>query len=276
MIIVSMLTTGCFEKDSMENINIYTTAYPITYFTEQLYGDYSSVYSVYPSNINIETYYLTDKQMTDYSKASLFIYNGLDNEKDYAIQMLNKNNNLKIIDAAMGMQYTSSQEELWLDPSNALMLVQNIKNGFHQYLTNQYLKNKIDLKYEDLKIKISEVDAELKLTAENATNKTLVVSDDLFLFLSKFGFHVISIEENENLTAKVKDEVSKLMASGSIKYIITKSNETNSTTMDELINKYKVSTLAINTLTTHSAEETEDYIKIMYNNIDLIKKELYE
>lgn len=276
MIIISMLTTGCFEKDSMENINIYTTAYPITYFTEQLYGDYSSVYSVYPSNINIETYYLTDKQMTDYSKASLFIYNGLDNEKDYAIQMLNKNNNLKIIDAAMGMQYTSSQEELWLDPSNALMLVQNIKNGFHQYLTNQYLKNKIDLKYEDLKIKISEVDAELKLTAENATNKTLVVSDDLFLFLSKFGFHVISIEENENLTAKVKDEVSKLMASGSIKYIITKSNETNSTTMDELINKYKVSTLAINTLTTHSAEETEDYIKIMYNNIDLIKKELYE
>lgn len=271
-----MLTTGCFEKDSMENINIYTTAYPITYFTEQLYGDYSSVYSVYPSNINIETYHLTDKQMTDYSKASLFIYNGLDNEKDYAIQMLNKNNNLKIIDAAMGMQYTSSQEELWLDPSNALMLVQNIKNGFHQYLTNQYLKNKIDLKYEDLKIKISEVDAELKLTAENATNKTLVVSDDLFLFLSKFGFHVISIEENENLTAKVKDEVSKLMASGSIKYIITKSNETNSTTMDELINKYKVSTLAINTLTTHSAEETEDYIKIMYNNIDLIKKELYE
>ena len=32
--------SGCFKRDSMENINIYTTIYPIEYITNRLYGDY--------------------------------------------------------------------------------------------------------------------------------------------------------------------------------------------------------------------------------------------
>lgn len=276
ILITSFNLSGCLEKDSLENINIYTTVYPIEYMTEQLYGPNSKIFSIYPSSVNVNTYNLTDKQISDYSKASMFIYEGLSNEKDYAIKMLNKNNNIKIIDAAMGMQYINDQAELWLDPSNALMLVQNIKNGFNEYLTNPYLKNEISNRYDELKIEISEIDAELKLTAENTSNKELVVSSDLFKYLEKYGFSVISIEENENLTDKIIDDASKLMATGKIKYIYVKNNETTSNTVNNLVNKYKVTVIPINTLETKLANQTEDYIKIMYDNIDLIKKELYD
>ena len=43
--ISTLLLTGCFfKRDSMENIDIYTTIYPIIYLTTYLYGGYSKAY----------------------------------------------------------------------------------------------------------------------------------------------------------------------------------------------------------------------------------------
>ena len=37
--LVLMLSTSCIKRDNMENINIYTTIYPIDYIIERLYGN---------------------------------------------------------------------------------------------------------------------------------------------------------------------------------------------------------------------------------------------
>ena len=101
-------------------------------------------------------------------ESDLFVYNGLSHEKDYAVSMLNNNKNLKIVDATMGMEYESSIEELWLDPSNFLMLCLNIRNGMKEYITNGVLRKQIDENYEKIKLDISELDADIKLLVENA------------------------------------------------------------------------------------------------------------
>ena len=54
---------------------------------------------------------------------------GKTKDSDIAIEYLNKNKNLKLIDATFGMEYKNGSEELWMDPSNLLMISQNIKNG---------------------------------------------------------------------------------------------------------------------------------------------------
>ena len=186
LIFLSVSISGCFKKDNMDNINIYTSVYPIEYITNKLYGNNSTIYSIYPNGINISNYTLTDKQINDYSKSNLFIYNGLSKENQYAVQMLNKNKEIKIIDAAFGMEYTNDIEEIWLNPSNFLMLAQNVKNGLKEYVSNSYIKKTINNNYEDLKLAISEFDAELKLTVENTNNKTIVVDNDLFKYLENF------------------------------------------------------------------------------------------
>ena len=43
--------------------------------------------------------------------------------------MRNKNDNLKLIDASFGMNYTYSIEELWLNPYNYLMMAKNNKKS---------------------------------------------------------------------------------------------------------------------------------------------------
>ena len=79
MLITLFNVTGC-KTDSMDDITIYTTTYPIEYITNELYGEYSNVSSIYPNEI-IE---LSDKLISDYSNSNLFVYNGLSSEKNYA------------------------------------------------------------------------------------------------------------------------------------------------------------------------------------------------
>ena len=42
--------SGC-KKDSMEDITIYTTTYPVEYINSKLYGEYSNVSSIYPNEV---------------------------------------------------------------------------------------------------------------------------------------------------------------------------------------------------------------------------------
>ena len=84
--------TGCLKRDSFDNITVYTTAYPFRYVTEKLYGEHSEIFSIYPANTDIENYNLTDKQIEIYGKkAKLYIFNGLNNEKEYVIPMVKHN-----------------------------------------------------------------------------------------------------------------------------------------------------------------------------------------
>jgi len=278
--IIFLLTlTGCFKEDTLENVTVYTTNYAIEYITNQLYGSSASVTSIYPNDVDINKYKLTDKQLTDDSKGSIFIYNGLSNEKNYAISMLNKNKKLLIIDASMSMEYTNKIEDIWLDPSNFLMMAQNIRTGFKEYITSTYLKRIIDSNYEKLKISVSEIDAELNLIASNANDKNIVVADDLLLFLSKYGLNVISLEKNDNLTAKIISDAEKLISSGKIKYIFIKDNDTVNSTVKMLIDKYHIETISFKTGSNLSDQERIDkidFLNIMDENINSLKKELYQ
>lgn len=270
--------SGCLKRDTLEDIDIYTSIYPTEYITNRLYGDHSTVYNIYPDGVNVDTYELTEKQIEDYSKASLYIFNGLGKDKDYVKPMFSYNKKIKIIDASMTMEYTNGIEELWLDPSNFLMLSQNIRNGLQEYITNGYLQQRIEEKYEELKVEVSTLDANIRLMAESSTNKTMVVSSNALKFLEKYGINVISIDEDD-VNDKVMAEVSNLIQKGTINYIYTLDYDNENKYVLELTEDNKVSVIKLARLDNISTEDRnmkKDYISIMYENLDLIKNELYD
>lgn len=273
-------TSGCLKRDNLEDIDIYTTSYPIEYITNRLYGKHSTVKSIYPDGIIIDQYELTDKQIKDYSNASLFIFNGLATEKNYVAPIFEYNQKIKIIDTTLSMDFENYIEELWLNPSNFLMLAQNIKIGFNEYINNHYLKNDIEEKYEELKVEVSNLDAKIKLMVESSTNKTIVVADDLFKFLEdKYGLTVISLEENDNLTDKTKADVVNLITSGEISYIFTTQNREVNETVNEIKNATGVELVELKTIANLTEEERknkDDYFTLMNYNIELLKQELYD
>ncbi len=274
---ICFCVSGCFKRDNMEDINIITTVYPLEYVTSKIYGDHALISSIYPDGTDTSNYELKPKQLNDFSKRDLFIYMGSTDDRDIAATLVNKKNGILIIDGSFGMDFENNKEELWLDPANLLMIAQNIKTGLQEYIKNNYLKQEIDDKYNKLKIELSELDAELKLTAENATYKTIVVANDSLKFLEKYGFNVISIASDKTLEKTMNDIILKIN-SGEVKYIYMLEYDTDNKNVKDLLASTKVKTLKLKKLDTISDEEREeklDYIKIMNNNIDLIKKGLY-
>jgi len=282
LLLISFLVlplTGCFKKDSLEDITIYTSAYPIEYIVNNLYGEHSTVNSIYPNNIQIEEYSLTDKQLKDYSKSHMFIFNGISKEKDYLIDMFEHNKDLMIIDATQSIEVDYNSTELWMDPSNFLMISSNVKNGLLEYISNHYLKEEIEKNYDDLKIKISNLDATLKLMSSNSNYTTIIVDNNALKFLEKYGFTVISVEETESLTQKVKNEVYSLIEGNKVDYIYTLDKEN----LSDIVKEIEVNTDAkilelhkLDNLTDKERSENEDYISLLSKNIDLLKNEVYK
>lgn len=276
--IACFFLTGCIKRDSMEDITIYTSVYPIEYITNRLYGENSTVKSIYPDGVIPSVYSLNDKQIKDYSKSELFIFNGLSDEKSYLEPMLKSNRDLKIIDSTLSMEYTNRYEELWLDPDNALMLARNIKAGFNEYINNHYLKNQIEDNYDSLKLDLSNLSAKLNLVSSSSSDSTIVVSDNLFKFLEKYGFNVISLNDGTSSSKNIA-EAKKRIENGSTKYLFVIKDEDLDSSIQALIDETNVEKLELHTLASiNDSERTskKDYVSIMLENINLLKQELYK
>lgn len=279
LLISILMITGCFKRDNLEGIEIITTTYPIEFATNYLYGEHSIVNSIYPDGTDTFTYKLSEKQLNDYSKKKLFIYNRATNDKDIAVEFLKRNANMLIIDATYGMEITYGEEELWLNPSNLLMMTQNIKNGLQEYMTNSYLEKEIDKKYEEIKVTLSELDANLKLTAENASRKKIVVNSDSLKYLEKYGFEVISLDStNEAVSDKTISSTIDSITNGEVKHIFLLENNDNSDAVKQVIDKTNVETYTfrrLDNIKEEDRDENNDYFTIMNSNIELLRNELY-
>ena len=273
-----LLLSGCTDTSTMENINIYTTAYPIEYVVNRLYDSHSTIRSIYPNGVDISEYKVTDVLLNEYSsKADMFIFNGLSNEKDYVKPMLKQNKKLKIIDVTSDVTYNKNGfEELWLDPSKLLTVANNIRKGFNEYTEAKYLKNDVNKRYEDLKVDLTNLEAKYRESVKYADNKTIIVSDDIFLFLKNYGTTVISLDSDNPEYEKNIASARNLVYSGQVRHIYLKEGENNDI-INSLIEGTNVEKINIYTLSTITDEQRNnyDYISLMTENLEKLKKELY-
>ena len=280
-IIALLLFTGCdfFKVDTMEDIDIITTSYPLEYIVKRLYGKHSLVKSIYPDGVDTYNYQINEKSLKSFSNEDLFIYISFGRDKDIAVNLLNRNHSLLIIDGSLGMQ-PDYIDELWLNPAKMLMVSQNIKSGLSEYINNTYLIKDIEKNFEELKIELSMLDAEIKLTAENATSKTIVTGTKSLNYLKKYGFNVISLDDDNTAIEKTIEEINNMAKVSSIKYIYTLENTENNETVKLLLgNNSNLSEIKLKRLDSINDDERdngEDYFSLMRNNLDQIKKETYK
>lgn len=268
------LLTGCLEEEKLDKI-AYTTYYPLEFATNYMYKDFATVKSIYPNGIDTSKYTLTDKQKSIYAASDMFVYAGVTDEVKLAAEFLNTNQNISIIDGTKGLSYSSEVCELWLDPSNYLMIARNIKSTLIDYANNVYDEEKIDKLYDELKIKISEIDVDLTMMGKNASKKNILVTNDSFNFLSKYNINVISIKEGDT---KSINDAKKLINSGEIKYAYVLRGNTLSQEIERFIKNYNLEKIEIDSMYTITDEDKNngnDYLSIMTENINKFKTELF-
>lgn len=273
------LISGCTFTNNDAFAKVYTTYYPLEYATRYLYGEYASVSSIYPSEVDISNYTLTNKQKDNYSNGKLFVYSGLTDEVTLAVDFLNNNQDLNIIDATRGLNYTSDISELWLNPSNYLIIARNIANTLIDYENNIYNQENINDLYEKLKIDISELDVEYNTMSKNASHSDILIANDALLFLSKYNLNVLTLNQNNENYARSYNEAKKLSSTGDLKYIYTIKGQKLSDDINLFVNENNLEIIEIDPMYTLSEENrrsSEDYLTVMKTNIEKFKAELFK
>lgn len=260
------LLTGCFDTNNLEGSNITTTVYPVEYLVDRLYGEHSEITSIYPNEVDISKYELTEKQEKEYAKeTTLFVYNGLSNEKEIAKTFINKNKKMQIIDVSYGMNYKYGVEELWLNPNNYLMLANTIKTDLEELSSSKYAAEEIEANYAKLEEDLTTLDAELRNIAEAAINsksETIVIAYDSLGFLERYGFNVINISSENNITSSIKN---KFKNKTYTKIFVADKNKVSDSVKD-LVDNYKAELIEINmmnTLTDQERNNKDNYLTIM-------------
>ena len=278
LIPIALITTGCTD-DSMDNIEIIVTNYPNEYITKKLYENHATITPIYPDGVDINNYKISNKQKHDYAKKDLFVYNGLiEKERNLAIDLLDINPNLKIIDTAYVLETDYSPEEMWLNPSSLLMMSQNIRLGLEEYITSTYLQKDVDDAYDKLKIELSELDADYRVAVESTEHKTIIVADSALKYLEKFGLDVICIDSDAN--QKTLSQAEKAIKNRNVSYIMLFTGEEVNENAKKLLDTYtdiqKLELHKLDNISDTERSNKENYNTIMRSNLELIKKELYQ
>lgn len=278
LIPIALITTGCTD-DSMDSIEIIVTNYPNEYITKKLYENHATITPIYPDGVDINNYKISNKQKHDYAKKDLFVYNGLiEKERNLAIDLLDINPNLKIIDTAYVLETDYSPEEMWLNPSSLLMMSQNIRLGLEEYITSTYLQKDVDDAYDRLKIELSELDADYRVAVESTEHKTIIVADSALKYLEKFGLDVICIDSDAN--QKTLSQAEKVIKNKNVSYIMLFKGEEVNENAKKLLDTYtdiqKLELHKLDNISDTERSNKENYNTIMRSNLELIKKELYQ
>lgn len=266
LLMILFSITGCFNNDDLEGSKITTTTYPIEYLISRLYGEKSKISSIYPNDTIVADYDLTDKQIKTFAKETdLFIYNGLTKEKEITKSILNKNKKIQIIDVSYGIKYHYGVEELWLNPNNFLMLANTVKSDLIEMSANKYVGEDIEKKYEELEEDLSILDNEIRSIAESAiksNSHTIVIADDSFGFLAEYGFEIVNISNENNITSTIKNK----FKNKTYKHILVRDKNNAKDAIKDIVDNYGATLIEVDTMETLSDEQrknSDNYLSIM-------------
>ena len=159
------------------------------------------------------------------------------------------------------------------------MLCSNIKSSLKEYNENVYVKEGIENNYRKLNEKVSELDVKLYDIGKNGNYKTILTTNDVFSFLTKYNINVVSIDANNDNIDKSYAEANKLIENKEVQYIYYLEGDEFTPAQEKFISDNSLMKIEINnvfSLTDEERQEEKDYISIMNETIDNYKKELYK
>lgn len=291
-----------------EKMEIYTTVYPLTYFTERIGGEQVDVQSIYPPGSNEHTFEPTQQDMIEMAEADAVFYIGLGLESfiDSAKKTLT-NQNVEFVATAESIpeadladghahdheegeeddhdhDHSEATEEehdghevdphVWISP----VLSQQIAESIKDELVKRDGENaeEYEANYEQLIEELKALDASFRDMADATEQKTFFVSHSAFGYWAKtYDLNQVAVaglnsqdEPSQQELVKIVDQAKEL----DIQYIAFEQNI--SSRLTEVIQKeigaeaVQLHNLSVLTQEEHDAGET--YFSLMERNVELM------
>lgn len=308
VILLGILFTisGCGTNTNSRNfkeedkISIVTTIYPVYDFACNIAGDKAEIINLVPAGTEPHDFELSTGDMQLMEKADIFIYNGAGMEHfvDKTLKSIS-NEDLVVVEAAKGIDLIAaehhhdeeSEEEhddsdseektdphTWLSVQNAIVEAEVIKEALVE--ADAENADYYEANFEAYKEKLEALDESYKEELSNLSKDTIVVAHEAFGYLCKeYG---LKQEAVEGLTADSEPDAARM------KEIIEfcKENDIQVIFFEELVSPKVAQTIAneigaetivlnpVEGLTAEQKEEGLNYIGIMEQNLESLKKAL--
>lgn len=293
---------GCVENKRYDNdakMKIYTSFYPMYFLTQQIAGDKADVIAMIPAGAEPHDWEPTPKMVVELQKASMFVYNGAGMETwvDRILDNIDQNKT-KIVEASEGIELLKSvehegieeQEEhghdgdydphVWVSPMRAKQQGQNILNALIEIdpSNSEYYEENFD----KLGSRMDKLDSDIREASKAFESNVIVVSHEAFGYFARdYGLKQIAIRginpEDEPSPSQMARLVSECREN-EVKYVFFE-KLTNPKLSETLAREVGAGTLVLHDAGGLSQEDIEagkDYISVMYENIENLKKALSE
>ena len=308
-----MLLSACGAKSTensetgTEKLSIYTTVYPLQYFTERIGGDYVDVKSIYPAGADEHTFDPTQKDMMGLADSDLFFYIGLGLEgfvekaektmKNEHVEMIataeaipeemldeGHSNDDHDEDAEHGDQgheghdHSGIDPHVWISPLLSVELATSIKEAL--IASKPEMKDEFEKNYDQLKVELVELDSKFKEMASAVPSKTFFVSHASFGYLAdSYGLEQVAIAGLNSQSEPSQKQLAQIVKEAkdqNIHYVLFEQNVSSKLT-DVVRKEIGAESLMLHNLgilTVDDVKNNENYFSLMEQNIDTLKKAL--
>lgn len=303
---VLLVLSGCGNKETAEpddsssdQLLVYTTVYPLQYFTERIGGEFVDVKSIYPPGTDEHMFEPTQQDMMSMAKGDLFFYIGLGLEGFVEkTEKTLKNEDVRFIPIAdaidpeeleEGHAHEDEEEDhghdeavdphVWISPTLSTKLAEEITLELSEELPEHAadFKKNFDALYDELK----ELDLQFKQMADASSNKTFFVSHAAFGYLANaYGLQQLAVSGLDSQNEPSQKELAALVKEAKekdIHYILFEQNV--SSKLAEVIKKeLDAETLTLHNLsvlTDEDIDNEETYFTLMEHNLEVLEKALH-
>jgi zinc transport system substrate-binding protein len=312
LLLAFSVIAGCASKQSvMEEgkVNVVTSFFPLYDFATVIGGEHVNVINMVPAGVEPHDWSPKSQDMTNISKAQMFIYQGAGFEgwTEDVLGGLNTDS-LVVVEASHGIELMEASESeehhegeegheeeahekgheeeaheeevhehgaydphTWLSPRSALAMAENVRNGLKQ--ADPAHSADYDANYEAFRIKLQALDQQYTVQLSAVPNKEMVVSHQAFGYLARdYGLvqmPIMGITPDGEPTAQDLKGISEFVKEHNVAYIFT----------EELVSDQLAKTLAgdlgVKTLPLHPLEGlTESELANQETYISIMERNL--
>lgn len=301
-------------SDSETKLDVYTTVYPLTYFTERIGGGEVNVQSVYPAGSNEHNFEPTQQDMIAIAEADMLFYVGLGLEGfiDSAEKTL-ESENVEFISTADsisdeellaakggdaheehaheeegneeheeeghdGHDHGETDPHVWISPVLSQSLAESIKNALVK--ANPENTELFESNYAKLIVELEQLDLDFAEMAEQAENKTFFVSHSAFGYIADpYGLEQVAVAGLNSQDEPSQKELTKIVdlaREKNIKHIIFEQNVSSNLTevIQKEVGAEAVEMSNLGVLTQENIDNEETYFSLMEKNLETLKTAL--
>lgn len=289
------------ESKTPERIKVYTSFYPYYDFASQVGGEGVEVKLVVPAGTDPHSFEPSPRVLAEIEASDIFIYNGLEFEPWVAgvLELLEGSETI-IINASDGLDLIKIEDNhnhdddhahehkgdydphIWLDPNNAVVISEKIKNALVQLSdANSELFEKNYLAYKEKLLSLDEAFRNGLQGLNDNANK-IIVSHSAFAYLARrYNIEEISVAGTsphaEPTPAKLA-ELTKLAKKYNIRHIFFEvlANPKTAELLSKEANLEPLVLYNVEGITSEQAAAGEDYVSLMYKNLESLKRALVQ